>query len=146
MAWTVTKYLVDQNLEASELLDPVRALMDPPYWYQGWIFQEICSHNVPITISLADQAYEFGNMRVLGNVLHVVADFARARKIHSKSMTDISDPIGVPLETVLLLREARMGTHWLSHTEILTLADGLLEEALVAKMWHTTDARDSFCS
>ncbi|GAB7323870.1 hypothetical protein MBLNU13_g07305t1 [Cladosporium sp. NU13] len=140
----VTKYLVDQNLEASELLDSVQALMDLPYWYRGWIFQEICSHNVPITISLADQAYEFGNMRVLGNVLNAVADLARARKIHGKSMTDISDAIGVPLRTVSLLREARMGTHWLSHPELLQLADEMLEEALVAKQWHTTDARDSF--
>lgn len=69
----VTQYLVEQDLDASELLGSIRKLKDLPYWYRGWMFQEICSHDVRIIFSIADQAYEFGKVRVLANVLHVLA-------------------------------------------------------------------------
>jgi len=140
----VTQYLVERDLDASELLGSIRELMDLPYWYRGWIFQEICPHNVPIIFSVADQAYEFGKVRVLANVLHVLADFASARGIHRQSMASISDAIGVPLKTVSTMHEARMGSHWLNHPKLISQADEFLEQMLNAKMWHTTDARDSF--
>ena len=140
----ITKYLVEQDLNASELLGSIMELMDLPYWYRGWIFQEICCHNVPIIIALADQAYEFGKVRMLANVLHVLANFASVRDIHSQSMVGISDAIGVPFKTLSTMYEARMGSHWLSHPKLLTKADKLLDQVLNVKMWHTTDARDSF--
>lgn len=140
----ITQYLAEHDLSASELLGSIMELMDLPYWYRGWIFQEICSHNVPIFFSLADQACKVGKVQMLANVLQVLANFAKARNVHSQSMAGISDAIGVPLKTVSAMHEARMGSHWLSHPELLSNADKFLDQVLNTKMWHTTDARDSF--